>query len=310
MPIVVERRKKTEAGKKVKGATKSKPRPRKTRPTPKKGRDAERKDMPHGLGEPEGPQAPETGGEEGSLPPYAPGTPSSVAATRSTSPTSEGLGQAPRVLRPGELYQRTGRWWWRVKLPGEDQEKARPLKPDGEEATNGDRRSAESLAFEMWEQAVAENAVRQIQRDSTDKIERLKAQFLDKVRHFTELVETANARIEAEAAARAEAEAKLAQIQAEKLVERGTVARLVTSDVGRPATPAAQPPDNPAAPSPPATGAVVAQTTAPPPLETGACDSCGATGIALTCLKRIESGQSLCPRCLAAFQADIARAAL
>ena len=75
-----------------------------------------------------------------------------------------------------------------------------------------DRETAEKTAFEMWEHALQENATRQLRRESTEKIERLKAQFLDKVRHFTELVETANAKIEAEAKARAEAEAKLAQM--------------------------------------------------------------------------------------------------
>ena len=32
---------------------------------------------------------------------------------------------------PGSLYQRNGRWWWKVQLPGEEKTNARPLKPIG-----------------------------------------------------------------------------------------------------------------------------------------------------------------------------------
>ena len=98
-----------------------------------------------------------------------------------------------------------------MKLPGESKAKARPLKPEGAKAAAADRQIAEKVAFEMWEHALQDDAARQIRLESTEKIERLKAQFLDEVRDFTELVETANARIEMEAKARAEAEAKLAQ---------------------------------------------------------------------------------------------------
>jgi len=118
-------------------------------------------------------------------------------------------GQSLKVTLPGELYERTGRWWWRARLPGEDKAKARPLKaPEAAEATD-DRDRAEQIAVEMWEQAVRQNEARRISLDSTGKIERLKAQFLDKVRQLTEIVESANAKAQAEAQARAEIEAKL-----------------------------------------------------------------------------------------------------
>ena len=201
--------------------------------------------------------------------------------------------QTPRVALPGELYQRADRWWWRVKLPGEDKAKARPLQAQGAAAAAHDRETAEKTAFEMWEHAVQENVTRQLRMESTEKIERLKAQFLDKVRHFTELVETANAKLEAEAKARAEAEAKLAQMAqagpqteegAQKTEDRGprteeggrasvAVAKLVTSDVPRPPSRAAQPLDD-------GQSASVLRDPTPPP-ETGTCECCGATGIAL-----------------------------
>ena len=203
----------------------------------------------------------------------------------------------PRVTLPGEFYRRAGRWWWRVKLPGEDKVEARPLKLDAANAATDDRENAEKIALEMWENAVREDAVRQIRLESTEKIERLKAQFLDKVRHFTELAETANAQIEAEAKARAEAEAKLAQM----------------APGGAPAIPGSGPQAEDAGLPAPRSDAQAGEresTTPPasnPPVEVGACECCGATDVALASLRRIDSGQLLCPRCLAALRADVVR---
>jgi hypothetical protein len=257
----------------------------------------------------------------------------------------------PQAPLPGEFYQRAGRWWWRVKLPGEDKAKARPLKAQSAKAAAEDRPSAEKIAFEMWEHALQDDAARQIKLESTEKIERLKAQFLDKVRHFTELVETANARIEMEVKARAEAEARLAQaLQAAGARPQNQEPRAQEAQPlappAAPLTPAVEtiwpvansqavmtPPPAPVAPpspvaqakdrvpQPPAIPAVVPSAVlATPPLQkppesetphvaipTGACDCCGATGIAATCLTLIDSGQSLCPRCLTALRSDISR---
>ena len=44
---------------------------------------------------------------------------------------------------PGSLYQRNGRWWWRVKLPGEEIFKARPLIPLGSKYAYINHRLAE-----------------------------------------------------------------------------------------------------------------------------------------------------------------------
>jgi hypothetical protein len=208
---------------------------------------------------------------------------------REPAPAPNSSPEGPRIALPGEFYQREDRWWWRVKLPGEDRAKARPLKPEDAKEAVADPEAAGRIAFEMWEHAVRENAVRQISLESTEKIERLKAQFLDKVRHFTELVETANAKIEAETKARAEAEAKLAQMaqsgpetEAEELPPPWNDAQIGAVENTTPAT-------------------------ANPPLEVGVCECCEAAGVALASLKRIDSGQLLCPRCLAALRADVAR---
>lgn len=205
--------------------------------------------------------------------------------------------EGPQIALPGEFYQRAGRWWWRIKLPGEDKARARPLKPEGAKTAVDDRRTAGKIAFEMWEHAVQENAVRQIRLESTEKIERLKAQFLDKVRHFTELAETANAKIEAETRARAEAEAKLAQMA------QGPEMRAPNSEPEMEAE---------ELPAPRRDGPVgEMESTAPaaanPPLEVAVCECCEASDVPRASLKRIDSGQLLCPRCVTALRAAVAR---
>lgn len=270
MFLVVERRKKTRVrDDDGKGAAGKNPRPDKARPE-------------HNSNEPPDPQ------QDGSL---------EGQDLREPAPAQNSSLEGPRITLPGEFHQRADRWWWRVKLPGEDRARARPLKLDGAKAAVDDRETAEKIAFEMWEHAVQENAVRQIRLESTEKIERLKAQFLDKVRYFTELVETANAKIEADTKARAEAEAKLAQMA------QGTEPRVPNS------RPKAEAEELPAPQNDVRVGEIESTTppAANPPLEVGACECCGVTGVALAYLKRIDSGQLLCPCCLAALRADAVR---
>ncbi len=180
-----------------------------------------------------------------------------------TDPPGDGrTGTQPlRVTLPGAAYQQEGRWWWSVQLPGEGEARSRPLKAEGAKTATASRDEAERIALEMWGAAIRAQARRQTKLDSDQTLARLKAQFLDKVRHFTEVVQNATAKAEAEARARAEAEAKV-----EKL-----------------------------------TRTLAAATTR-------SCECCGMTGIPLAKLKRIDSGQHLCPRCLAAFRIDAVRA--
>jgi integrase len=56
---------------------------------------------------------------------------------------------------PGSLYQRNDRWWWRVKLPGEKDYKARPLIPlGGQYAYRGDKAVAVEIAKALLHQAI------------------------------------------------------------------------------------------------------------------------------------------------------------
>ncbi len=206
-------------------------------------------------------------------------------------------GQVLRVTLPGKLFQRGDRWWWSVKLPGEDKARSRPLKPKGSKAAVSDSETAEKIALEMWEQAIREQTQRQIVAESSRKVAALKAQFLDRVRHFTEVVERATARAEAEARARAEAEAELrriAQTAGQKMEkeEPGVV------EAGHDRTALAVP----ATPADPHSA-----IRDPRYEESGYCECCESTGIPATQLEQIDSGQLLCPHCLAALRTDASR---
>lgn len=210
-------------------------------------------------------------------------------------------GQVLRVTLPGKLFRRGDRWWWSVKLPGEDKARSRPLKPKGAKVAVSDSETAEKIALEMWEQAIREQAQRQIVAESSQKVAALKAQFLDRVRHFTEVVERATAKAEAEARARAEAEAELRRIaqtagqkteeEGPEVVEADRVPKRERTTFGVPAAPA-----DPHAAS-----------RSPQYEETDYCECCESAGIPATQLEQIDSGQLLCPRCLAALRADASR---
>jgi hypothetical protein len=295
---VAQRRKKTKAEDKAEEATPKKPRTRKART---KSPENEAVPAPEASG-------PDEGTSNANDRAWEAEPPSGEDTLPSQNPASGG----PRVLLPGELYRRQDQWWWRVQLPGEDKATARPLKTNGEETpadSRGDacvaRTTAEKVALALWEHAVEENTARRIRVESTEKIERLKAQFLDKVRHFTELVETANARLEAEQRARADAEARLAQMlqAAGPMRQTAGQAGLETPAPSRSTAPVPVP----VAAQPALDGAVIPTADPSLPLETGLCECCGATGIALTHLTRIDSGQFLCPRCLAALRTEAAR---
>jgi hypothetical protein len=98
-------------------------------------------------------------------------------------------GQSLEVSLPGVAFQRGQRWWWRVKLPGENEPKARALKPKGQNSATKDREIAAQVAFELWEEAVREGATTRIKMDADAKIARMKAKFLQKIDDVSRIVD-------------------------------------------------------------------------------------------------------------------------
>jgi len=74
-----------------------------------------------------------------------------------------------KVALPGEVYQQNGRWWWKVKLPGESRLKARGLKPEGARYATKDWEQACELALAMWESAIAAQVRAAEQQKATEK---------------------------------------------------------------------------------------------------------------------------------------------
>lgn len=55
----------------------------------------------------------------------------------------------------GTLHQRNGRWWWRVKLPGDEKYKAIPLKVVGhKQAYKGEKAVAVEIAKRVFAEAI------------------------------------------------------------------------------------------------------------------------------------------------------------
>lgn len=208
------------------------------------------------------------------------------------SQTRSAQEQSMRVTLPGELYEQAGRWWWRTRLPGEERERVHMLQVPGTDGITSDRDAAEKIAVEMWGQAAARHWAQDVTVECERKVERLKAQFLDKVRHLTEIVESANARAQAEAKARVEIEEQLkAKMQAQN--PRITMLSEQT-----------QPPTSMQFSEEPTS---VLRKNDNPTQQTGICECCGALEIPVSNLETIDSGQRLCPDCLAVLRADITR---
>lgn len=198
-------------------------------------------------------------------------------AAKRGGPPTEG-----QVTLPGHLYQEAGQWWWRTKLPGEERERVRPVRVPGTDGIACDWDAAEKVAVEMWGQAAARHGARDVAVECEQKVERLKAQFLDKVRQLTEIVESANAKAQAEAKARLELEERLkAAIQTRDQQ---------AAPLSRQTQPRAS-----------------LRSSEPPTPQTGICECCGVLEVPVSDLEAIDSGQLLCPDCISALRTDIAR---
>jgi len=199
--------------------------------------------------------------------------------------------QPVKVTLAGHIYQRGTRWWWSAALPGEDKPKARPLKAEGDKVATDNRKQAEEVALAMWEQAIWDAAHKQSKAKADQKVARLKAQFQEKVRDFSQVIERATAKVQAEKRARVAAETKLQKLVAQ-LKSGQSAATPSPRKVGtasKPAEPRAE---------------LEPHEMILEPVQTGYCQCCNAGDIPIADLTRIDSGQLLCPDCLAALRRE------
>ncbi|MBL7186189.1 MAG: hypothetical protein ISS70_07665 [Phycisphaerae bacterium] len=132
--------------------------------------------------------------------------------------------RSPKAVLPGEMYQKNGRWWWKVRLPGEARVRARALKPDGARVAPKTRKVAEEVACERWRlsieaetearvkseiQAKAEKAVAQAKAEAADAIAKVEAECHEQLEAGAQALAKAQEKARAEAAKRASVEAKL-----------------------------------------------------------------------------------------------------
>jgi hypothetical protein len=51
----------------------------------------------------------------------------------------------------GTIYLNNGRYWWKVRLPGQKKPSYIPLKPKGSKFATKDKKLAENMASDIWQ---------------------------------------------------------------------------------------------------------------------------------------------------------------
>ena len=173
-----------------------------------------------------------------------------------------------RATLPGEIYKPKERWWWKVRLPGESRIRERSLRPKGERLGTKTRRVAEEIALDMWQEALCENAC---------------LEWEDRYNDHTQLKATIHSRVYGLSHDRASRPTQPAQtyelpssspsLPVEDIFEaiRGEMLDRVVSDAQ----------------------------------DQARCECCGCSDFYEEYLHEIDSGQSLCPRCLREFHEKV-----
>jgi len=94
-----------------------------------------------------------------------------------------------KVQLPGTFFCRNQRWWWRVRLPGENRVRSRSLRPDGARCGTKNRKTAEALAFDLWQQALVAETEARIRLEA-------RHQSQEKAKAYADLLDRLNTRAE------------------------------------------------------------------------------------------------------------------
>lgn len=201
----------------------------------------------------------------------------------------------PKATLPGRLYQRSGRWWWRVRLPGEAKSQPRPLRKKGQSYATRNRRVAEQVALSLWQEALVRETSKCVKAEA-------KSQTQEKRRAYAYLMDLVcegllyNPRLASSLATPAAEASCLEQDEREpgESVSPESI-DMVESPAGI---------DQVTEISDLLSVLAEGQTQALAQTRTG-CDCCGARDFFEEYLHRIDSGQRLCPRCYKAFQEKV-----
>jgi len=184
---------------------------------------------------------------------------------------------------PGTFFRRKQRWWWRVRLPGENRIRSRSLRPEGDQCGTKSRETAETLALDLWQQALVAETEARIRLETRHQAE-------EKARAYADLVERLSTRARRLIARQASA-AKIPRPQL----------RYPSHDRPKPSKPR---------PSGPKPKKQVVKAPSSPTIDatdsnhetsivvTAQCDCCATPYIPKVELSLIESGQNLCSKCM------------
>jgi len=93
------------------------------------------------------------------------------------------MADLPKPKRlPGCIYRNGNRWWWKVRLPGEDRIRARPLKPYGAKWATKDEIVAREVARQMYAHALATSRTQH--RDWDGTVGRLARMYMAYAREY------------------------------------------------------------------------------------------------------------------------------
>jgi len=180
------------------------------------------------------------------------------------------------------MYRKGERWWWKVRLPGENRLRARSLRPLGASAGTTTRGVAEDVALAMWEAASVAQARVEFARERQESA-RVRAGVHCRLHNPLEEPDpdTDSENIHAPAVNPSETSDLTVDID-------------LTSGGGDLFTFANCPEDG---------GGRETQDQA-------RCDCCESTDFYAEYLLTIDSGQQLCPRCQGAFQKKVQQLAV
>ncbi|MCP4454298.1 MAG: hypothetical protein GY809_22795 [Planctomycetes bacterium] len=196
-----------------------------------------------------------------------------------------------RVTLPGRMFQKAGRWWWSVQLPGEARCRARALRGPEERFATSDRRTAEAAALNLWQEAIVAEVM---------------AQFAEKSRAYTFLIDhmteapkssyrqapwTAPSQFQVQAVSGTEfmACASIEKLPSCPASPTAKVTRLREPDAGTESS-----------------LDVMEFLSERASLEDRqGCECCGSKDFFDEYLQTVEAGQKLCPRCVQAMREDI-----
>jgi len=204
-----------------------------------------------------------------------------------------------RVTLPGRMFKKAGRWWWSVQLPGEARCRARALRGPEERVATSDRRTAETAALTLWQEAVIRETQAEILADA-------RTQSAEKSRAYAFLVDQMTEGPKPSFRQAPWTAPSPFQAQVSSGTEPMTCPPIETlspapSSVHQPVTPLHEPD--------PGTGNALdvmeILSERAPVQDRQGCDCCGSKDFFDEYLQAVETGQKLCPRCVQAMRDDM-----